>query len=68
MRKNKFTEAQMIAALKEVDGGTKFYEVCRKLGITAQTFYRWRARFGGMDVSEAQRLKQLEEENRCSRR
>lgn len=62
-RKSQFKEEQIIAALKEVDTGAKATDVCRKLGITEQTFYRWKARFGGMDVSEARRLKQLEDEN-----
>jgi putative transposase len=64
MKKSKFSEAQMIGALKEVEGGAKVDEVCRKLGIAPNTFYRWRAKFGGMNVSEAQRLKQLDDENR----
>ena len=63
-RKSQFKEEQIIAALKEVDAGTKVADVCRRLGVTEQTFYRWKAKFGGMDVSEAKRLKQLEDENR----
>ena len=63
-RKSQFTEEQIIRALKEVDAGVKPAEVCRKLEITEQTFYRWKAKFGGMDVSDAKRLKQLEDENR----
>jgi putative transposase len=62
-RKSQFKEEQIIAALKEVDAGVKPADVCRKLGVTEQTFYRWKAKFGGMDVSEARRLKQLEDEN-----
>jgi putative transposase len=62
-RKSQFKEEQIISALKEVDAGAKPADVCRKLGVTEQTFYRWKAKFGGMDVSEARRLKQLEDEN-----
>jgi putative transposase len=64
MKKSRFTEEQIITALKEVDAGRKVAEVARKLGVTEQTFYRWKAKFGGMNVSEARRLKQLEDENR----
>lgn len=62
-RKSKYTEEQIIRALKEVDAGGKAADVCRRLGITEQTFYRWKAKFGGMDVSDAKRLRQLEDEN-----
>lgn len=62
-RKSKYTEEQIIRALKEVDAGTAATEMCRKMGITEQTFYRWKSKFGGMDVSDAKRLKQLEDEN-----
>ena len=62
-RKSKYTEEQIIRALKEVDAGAKPADVCRRLGITEQTFYRWKAKFGGMDVSDAKRLRQLEDEN-----
>ena len=64
MKKSRFTEEQIITALKEVDAGRKVAEVARKMGVTEQTFYRWKAKFGGMDVSEARRLRQLEDENR----
>ena len=63
-RKSSFTEEQIIRALKEVDAGSKATDVCRKLGVSEQTFYRWKAKFGGMDVSEAKRLRHLEDENR----
>lgn len=63
-RKSQFTEEQIIRALREVDAGAKAPEVCRRLGVSEQTFYRWKAKFGGMDVSDAKRLKQLEDENR----
>lgn len=64
MKGSRFSEEQIIAALKEVDAGRKLEEVTRKLGITATTFYRWKAKFAGMRVSDAKRLRQLEEENR----
>ena len=64
MKKTRYTEEQIITALKEVDAGRKVEEVTRRLGVTQTTFYRWRAKFGGMNVSEARRLRQLEEENR----
>jgi putative transposase len=63
-RKSQFTEKQIIQALREVDAGAKPADVCRKLGVTEGTLGRWRGKFGGMDVSEAKRLKQLEDENR----
>ena len=63
-RKSQFTEEQIIRALKEVEAGTKATEVCRRLGVTEQTFYRWKAKFGGMEVSDAKRLRQLEDENK----
>ena len=63
MRKSRFTEEQIVAALKLAQPSS-VDEVCRKLGISRQTFYAWKKKFGGMDVSDARRLKQLEEENR----
>ena len=64
MRKSHFTEEQIIAALKEHDGGARARDLCRKLGVSEQTFYRWRSKYGGMEVSDARKLKVLEEENR----
>ena len=61
--KKRFTEQQIIGVLKEADAGTKVAELCRKHGISDATFYNWKAKFGGMTVSEAQRLKELEGEN-----
>jgi putative transposase len=64
MKKSRFTEEQIVAALKLAEAGSKVGEVCRKLGISEQTFYRWKQKYGGMEVSDARRLKALEEENR----
>lgn len=64
MRKSRFSEEQIIGVLKEVETGLEVGEVCRKHGICDQTYYRWKARYGGLEVSEARRLRQLEDENR----
>lgn len=64
MRKTRFSEEQIIGFLKEADQGAKAVDICRRAGITEQTYYRWKAKYGGMDVSEAQRLRHLEDENR----
>lgn len=64
MRKSKFSEAQIIGIVKEAEGGAKVDELCRTHGISKATLSRWRAKYAGMEVSEAQRLKALEEENR----
>ncbi len=61
--KNRFTEEQIIGVLKEAEVGMKVAEVCRKYGISEATYYNWKAKFGGMTVSDAQRLKALENEN-----
>jgi putative transposase len=63
MKQSRFTEAQIIGILKEQESGSPTAEVCRKHGISSATFYKYKARFGGLDVSEAQRLKALEDEN-----
>ena len=61
--KKRFTEEQIITILKEADSGITLKEVCRKHGICTASYYKWKAKFGGMDVSEAQRLRTLEAEN-----
>lgn len=61
--KKRFTEEQIIGVLKEADAGAKVAELCRKYGISDATYYNWKAKFGGMTVSDAQRLKALEAEN-----
>ena len=61
--KKRFTEEQTIGVLKEAEAGMKVAEVCRKYGLSDATYYNWKAKFGGMTVSEAQRLKALEAEN-----
>lgn len=64
MKKTKFTEEQIAFALKQAETGTPVREVIRKMGISEQTFYRWKKRYGGLGSSELRRLKQLDEENR----
>jgi putative transposase len=64
MKTSKFTEEQIAFALKQAETGTPVKEVIRKMGITEQTFYRWKKKYGGMMPSDLRKLKQLEEENR----
>lgn len=64
MKKSRFSTEQIIAILKESQAGKKTIDICREYGITDQTFYRWRAKYGDMEVSDAKRLKDLEDENR----
>ena len=63
MRKSRFTEEQIISILAEQERGMSTSEVCRRHGMSSATFYKWKAKFGGMDVSDARRLKTLETEN-----
>jgi putative transposase len=64
MKKSRFTEGQIIAILREQEAGSATAEVCRRHGISEQTFYRWKAKYGGMTPSDAQKLKGMEDENR----
>ena len=64
MRKSRFTEEQKIAVVQQVAAGGKVTELCRKHGITETTFYRWRAKYDGLQVSDAKRFRALEDENR----
>ena len=63
MKRTRFTEEQIIGILREQETGVPVADLCRKHGLSSPTFYKWKARFGGMDVSEARRLKALEDEN-----
>jgi putative transposase len=64
MRKSRFNEEKIIAFLKEVESGAKVSDVCRRHGVSEQTYFRWKRKYGGLDVNEARRLKSLEDENR----
>ena len=68
MKKSRFSEEQIIETLKQAENGRSIGELVRELGITETTFYRWRRKFGGMEISDARRLKELEEENRKLKR
>ena len=63
MKRTRFTEEQIIAVLREQEAGAKTADVCRKPGVSEATFYKWKAKYGGLDVSEARRLRALEDEN-----
>ena len=64
MKRKRYTEEQISFALRQADSGTPVDEICRRMGISEPTFYRWKKRFAGMGVAEIRRLKQLEDENR----
>ena len=64
MKRSKFTDSQIIDSVKRVEAGIGVPDICRELGISTATFYKWRAKYGGMDVSMMSRMKELEDENR----
>ncbi len=68
MKKSKFTEEQIAFALRQAETGTRVAEVCRKMGISEQTYFRWKKKYAGLGISELRRLRQLEEENRRLKR
>lgn len=63
MKRSRFTEEQIVAMLREQEAGMSSAELCRKHGVSSATFYKWKAKYGGLDVSEAKRLKAVEDEN-----
>jgi len=64
MKRSKFSDEQILAIVKEGEAGRKVADLCRAHGVTEQTYYRWKSKYGGLELSELQRLKQLEDENR----
>jgi putative transposase len=63
MKKSRFTETQIVKAIKAHEGGRKVEEICREMEVTPTTFYKWKQRYGGMEASEVKKLKELQEEN-----
>jgi putative transposase len=68
MRRSRFTEEQIVTALKEHEAGASTKELCRRLGIATETLYNWKRKYGGLEVSDARRLRMLEDENRRLKR
>lgn len=68
MKKSRFTEEQIVSALQEAEAGANTKELCRRLGISRETLYNWKRKYGGLSVPDAKRLKQLEDENRQLKR
>lgn len=68
MRKSRFTDEQILQAIRQADSGTAVVDICRKLGISEQTFYRWRRQYAGLEASEVRELKSLKEENQRLKR
>ena len=68
MRKSRFSEAQIVGIIKESDAGANTKELCRKYGVSTNTFYKWKAKFGGMDVSDVAKMRAMEDENRRLKR
>jgi putative transposase len=64
MKRSRFTESQIVRILKEVEGGRMVKDVCREYGMSDATYYNWKAKYGGMELSDVKRLKELEQENR----
>ena len=64
MKRKRYSDEQIVYALRQAEGGVKVVEICRKLGVTEQTFYRWRKKYAGVGISELRELRQLREENR----